>query len=179
VAEGPNKPFSKVRKFAHTFAGPQQIRRVTIEGNKGMARKTFIALLLTLTLVVGATIPAFAASEQAASAPVLCTPVITIAGAGWGWQPGSNLVNMGVGYSATCEATATVIFHATSPDGKTVWTQHYHHVLSTVEETVYADWQVKPQLPFGDYTITFEIASKTGQTTYITWVVGVITLPLG
>jgi hypothetical protein len=142
-----------------------------------MVRKTALALALMLALFAGGAVPAFAAHEQTTSAAAACAPMISIPG--WGWGSGPTHVGMGVTYTASCAATTTVTFSATSSDGKTVWTQRYHHyALSTTEADITADWVVKPQLAPGVYTLRFDIASANGRTIYTNIVLGTVTLPL-
>jgi hypothetical protein len=145
-----------------------------------MLRKSVLAFALTLALVLGGAMPTFAAPERGAtatSAAATCEPVITIPG--WGWGSGPTHVGMGVTYSASCAAITTVTFSATGPDGKTVWTQRYHHeTLSVTETDISADWVVKPQLAPGVYTLRFTITSANGHTTYIDLTLGTVTLPL-
>jgi hypothetical protein len=142
-----------------------------------MVRKLLLALTLTLALTMAGTVTTFAAQGHGAGGVDTCTPTITIPG--WGWGSGPDHVGMGVTYTASCAASATVTFSAMNPDGKTVWTQRYHHyTLSTVETEVDSDWVVKTHLPSGVYTLRFEIASANGQIVYTSFDMGTVTLPL-
>jgi methionine-rich copper-binding protein CopC len=142
-----------------------------------MARKTVLALAFTLALLVGGAVPTVAAHEHATSATAACDPVIFIPGWGWGSEP--THVAMAVTYSASCTATTTITFSAINPDGKTVWTQVYHHeTLSVTEADSTAGWVVKPRLAPGVYTLRFVIASANGHAVYTDLTMGTVTLPL-